>query len=173
MNEPSITKKLLLIDDDSGAHLLLRRVMEEKPPIEIILLEAMSFESGMKIVLEQKPDICLLDLNFKGVGSSGDMRAPETLQAMRSSGMADLVPTLIITGHMEPSDQWTPGKLWKEARIAGAVGFLRKDRYLDKRNRDFLLHEFADAMLEFTVRQEMKIKFGPPAYDAQPSEPRG
>lgn len=157
--EQVVTKKLLLIDDAPEAHVMLRRVMELEPPVRIELLGAMSFEGGMRIIRDVNPDICLLDLNFVASAGVREMRAPETIAMMRDSGLADTVPTLIITGHLDPEreNEWGYGKQWFEARMAGACGYLRKDRYLDPRNREFLLHELSDAILEHKARRMLRL----------------
>lgn len=144
--------KVLFIDDEPDMHTLLRAVLDAPPPLmpKIELLEAMNFEGGLLILREQKPDVVLLDMNLSR--SATPMVEMQTIAAM-GERMAPFVPTIILTGHIDSaSSEWSPGKLWKEARKAGALGWLRKDRYLDPRNREFLLHELADARIEFAVR---------------------
>lgn len=151
-----LTQKLLLIDDQPEAHLMLEAIMRTPPPVEIILFKALSMEGGMRIIEEQRPDFCLLDLNL-----TAELRGPATIEFMRRH-IADVLPVLIITGEVEPViPGWGPGRLWAQARNSGACGFLRKDRYFDPRNREFFLHELSDAGLEFAARKEMNVRFAP------------
>lgn len=154
MNAP-LKRKLLLIDDDPSMHVTFKAIMEIPPPVEITIISALSWGRGLQLAREEAPDVCLLDLNL-----SDEMRGPQTIEAM-GLHLADLLPTLIITGQHEEGEGLSHGNLWKDARAAGAVGFLRKDRYLDVRYREFLLHELSDGMLEFAVRRKRNFRFSP------------
>lgn len=157
MTTPSNRKKLLLIDDEPEAHESLRKVMGFPPPLRppLDLLKALTFEEGVRIIVDEHPDFCLLDLKL-----SETMKGMDTIRAAQETGIVDMLPVLIITGQVEFDDNWGHGTLWCEAREAGACGYLIKDRYLDPQFRKFLLHELSDAFLEFDVRRKRGIRFG-------------
>lgn len=144
-------KKLLVIDDDAGIIQSVRAVMSLPPPVNIKLLDARSFDQGLALMRNEMPDICLLDLVMP------PMNATETIEAMQAE-MVDLAPILILTGHAE-AEEWGYGKIWRQARMAGAVGFLNKETYLDLKNRRFLMHAINEAMLEFDIRKSRGIHF--------------
>lgn len=158
MNDMTHTRKVLLIDDDPGEHTVLKTILTVMPPPvkpPIVVLGSLTFEGGLVQVIQERPDVVLLDLKL-----SETMLGPQTIASMHAH-LADIVPVVLITGHMEATDDWTLPQLWREARHAGACGFLRKDRYLDPRYRSFLLHSLHDATIEFAVRKEQGIVFNP------------
>lgn len=150
-DQSSPTKKILLIDDDPGDHVLLETILKQPPPINplIKLYRALTFDEGIQIIQTESIDLCLLDLNL-----SVDLQGPETLAKLKSIGIGNKIPVLILTGLLEANREWSHGRLWKEAHLAGAMGYLQKECYLTPQGRPFLLHEIADAMLGFQVRIE-------------------
>lgn len=164
-------KTILLIDDEEAPHKLLAVVLRQPPPppppLEIALRSAFTLDEGLRIAQEERPDVCLLDLSFRPAADGGGrvVTPPETLAFMRLH-LADLLPVIILTGHIDPEDDWGYRRQWKESRRAGACGFLRKDLYLDSGHRGFLMHALDDAILEFSNRRAMGVCFARPPRHA-------
>lgn len=113
---PDTPARLLIIDD----HPLLRRgvaqLLELEDDLELIG-EAGEPATGVRLALEQDPDMVLLDLNMPG------MNGIETLGALRDGGYAGRVVMFTVSDHEDDV---------VEALQSGADGYLLKDMEADE-----------------------------------------
>jgi diguanylate cyclase (GGDEF)-like protein len=103
--------RLLVIDDDAGVHREAARALGDDPDLEIA--HARKSGDGIRMALEDRPDVILLDLNMPGVDGFKVCRLLKDNDATRH------IPVLFLTadasmGHLE------------RAFDCGAADYLRK-----------------------------------------------
>lgn len=123
---------ILLIDDDPTVHAWVKTILDMPPPTNIKLMSALTVNEAMVILLHDKPNIVLLDLNLK------ETQGVATIEQVLPE-IAELVPVVILTGHGNQA-------LWVQAVKNGAMNFLSKEIYLNRHNRGFFLHSLTNAV---------------------------
>ena len=102
---------VLYIEDNIANLTLVRSAVERRPGVR--LLPAMQGAAGLKIALEQRPALILLDLHLP------DMHGEEILAALRDDPRTAATPVVVTTADT------TPG-LAERMEALGANGFLPK-----------------------------------------------
>lgn len=63
---PNPAKKLLIVDDSRVSRMMIRAMTLAKKP-HWIMLEAASGDEAVKMVEQEKPDFCTMDINMPGM----------------------------------------------------------------------------------------------------------
>ncbi|MFF4359913.1 response regulator [Streptomyces sp. NPDC001604] len=107
-----MTVRLVVADDHAVVRAGLRALLEGEPDLEVIA-EAGSGEEAVRLAVEQKPDVVLMDLRFAGAGIDG-------IEAVRRLAVeAPAVPVLMLTSFSGRADV-------VRALEAGARGYALK-----------------------------------------------
>jgi len=80
--------KILLVEDDA---VLTKVLYEELTEADFEVLQAYDGDTGLKLALEKKPDLVLLDVLLPKKNGF------EVLEAMKSSPEANRIPVIILT----------------------------------------------------------------------------
>lgn len=122
--------KILIIDDEQSAFETLKLLLAGNPDLEFEYRWAERFDSGIEIIDEWSPDVCLLDLNL-GVESLADRTMA------RIPSIARKTAVIAITA-LEDRGNF----LWAKCIENGAVNFLQKSHYFnpDPLTRKSLMH---------------------------------
>ncbi len=111
--------KVLVIDDDSDFRTSVRVLLESRG---YEVLEAASGHEGLRMVLERKPDVILLDIMMEttseGYGVTYSLKYADEYAAFRN------IPVLMISSIEESPDERFP--------MSPEVEMIRPDRYLSK-----------------------------------------
>ena len=111
--------KVLLIDDDRDFRVSVRSLLEARG---YEVLEAGSGHEGLRQVLEQKPDVILLDVmmetSVEGYGVTHALKYRDEYAEHRH------VPIFVVSSIEESPDERFP--------MSGEVEMIRPDRYLTK-----------------------------------------
>lgn len=103
----------LIVDDSSVMRKIVERVLRQAGiPISVVF-EAASGTEGLEVLKQKHVDLILTDINMPL------MDGLEFLRQLRSQGLADGVPVVMIT--TESSEEHV-----KQALVAGAQGYIRK-----------------------------------------------
>lgn len=103
----------LIVDDSSVMRKIVERVLRQAGiPISVVF-EAASGAEGLEVLKQKHVDLILTDINMPL------MDGLEFLRQLRSQGLADGVPVVMIT--TESSEEHV-----KQALVAGAQGYIRK-----------------------------------------------
>ena len=96
MSAPSWSRKVLIVEDHAGERALLTRVLVAHGfhPSAVG-----SGEEVLRLHLDEKPDVILLDLSLPG------MNGWETLKRARETPMYRSVPVVIVTGSEDVADR--------------------------------------------------------------------
>ena len=104
--------KVLIVDDDTVMHLLYKRPLANAG---YDLLTAKSGEEARKIVLDQTPQIIVMDIMMPGLDGLS------VLRDLKRSGLGAEVPVIVATANLE---RYTTAQ--QEAKDSGAIAFLSK-----------------------------------------------
>jgi len=111
--------KVLLIDDDSDFRAAVKSLLESHG---YIVLEASSGHEGLRMVVEHKPDVILLDImmetTVEGYGVTHSLKYRDEYAGFRH------IPILMISSIEESPDERFP--------MSAEVEMIRPDRYLTK-----------------------------------------
>jgi two-component system, cell cycle response regulator DivK len=114
---------ILIVEDNERNMKLVRDVLQVKGYATI---EAITGEDGVKLALEQKPDLVLMDIQLPG------MNGIEALRALRANSVTAKIPVIAVTASVMQQDR-------KQITEAGF------DAYVGK---PISLKEFLDAVRE-------------------------
>jgi two-component system cell cycle response regulator DivK len=103
-------KKILLVDDND-TNLYLIRFILQKTGYEVI--EARDGLEGVKLALEEKPDLVIMDIQLPGIDGL------EATRRIRASESDHEVPIIALTAHAMTSDR-------EETLAAGCNGYISK-----------------------------------------------
>jgi DNA-binding NarL/FixJ family response regulator len=104
--------RVLLADDHAVVRQGFRRILQENPQMEVVA-EAANGSEAVRLALELKPDVAVLDLTMPG--------GPSGIEAARQiTAKVPAVRVLILSMHAEEA-------YLAEAFAAGARGYLLKD----------------------------------------------
>jgi CheY-like chemotaxis protein len=104
--------KVLIVDDDALMHLLYKRPLASAG---YELLTAKNGEEAKKVILEQAPQIIVMDIMMPG------MDGLSVLRELKHSNVGQDIPVIVATANLE---RYTTAK--KESQDSGAVAFLSK-----------------------------------------------
>jgi len=114
-----MSAKVLLIDDDSDFRAAVKSLLESHG---YQVLEASSGHEGLQMVLEQKPDVILLDLmmesTVEGYGITYSLKYRDEFAEFRQ------IPIFMVSSVEESPDERFP--------MSAEVDLIRPDRYLTK-----------------------------------------
>jgi CheY-like chemotaxis protein/anti-sigma regulatory factor (Ser/Thr protein kinase) len=82
-------KTLLYVEDDNANLTLVKNILRRRPNIK--LLTALDAESGIELVLEQHPDLILMDINLP------QMDGYEALKKLKSNDATKRIPAIAIS----------------------------------------------------------------------------
>jgi len=86
------TVRVLLVEDDAVDRLACRRALAQHPEYDFHISEAETGRQGLQLLLEQSPDLVLLDYRLP------DQDGLEFLAELKHEGGKPVVPVLMITG---------------------------------------------------------------------------
>lgn len=114
-----MSAKVLLIDDDSDFRVAVKSLLEGHG---YTVLEAASGHEGLQMVVDQKPDVILLDImmetTVEGYGITHSLRYRDEYAEFRQ------IPIFMISSISENPDERFP--------MSAEVDMIRPDRYLAK-----------------------------------------
>jgi two-component system, cell cycle response regulator DivK len=110
---------VLLIDDDSDFRAAVKSLLESH---DYNVLEASSGHEGLRMVLEHKPDVILLDImmetTVEGYGVTHSLKYEDEYAGFRN------IPVFMVSSIEESPDERFP--------VSPEVEMIRPDRYLTK-----------------------------------------
>lgn len=109
LSRPDYSKKLLLIDDDEVSRYLFRGLLVDS---SFKVVEAAGGHDGLKLALEEKPDVIFLDLNMP------DINGLEVLRKLRQNTRTQSIPVVLYTSNIPSLEQ---------LQELSVVGVLSKD----------------------------------------------
>jgi len=112
-NQMPTALRVLLVDDEETFPILLRRLLSKVPGKAFAMDWVSSYESGLKALVENRHEVCLLDYRL-GVRTGLELLREAVARGVR-------IPIIILTG-------WDDPKVDSEAAELGAADFLLKDR---------------------------------------------
>lgn len=107
---PSNGKRVLIIDDSTTVIMLLRRMLEHNGYAPI---EALNAEDGIKLAVEEQPDLIFLDIVLPG------MNGFAALRTLRRNAKTENVPIIMMSGNEQATEQFWAEKI-------GADDFMKK-----------------------------------------------
>ncbi len=87
---------ILIVEDNEKNMKLVRDILQHKGHTT---LEATTGEEGVRLALERRPDLILMDIQLPGIDGI------EALRRIRSGGALDAVPVIAISASVMPDDQ--------------------------------------------------------------------
>jgi len=87
---------ILIVEDNERNMKLVRDVLQVKGYATI---EAITGEDGVKLALEQKPDLVLMDIQLPG------MNGIEALRALRANSVTAKIPVIAVTASVMQQDR--------------------------------------------------------------------
>ncbi len=85
-------KKIAIIDDDKGLVSTIKEFLEAR---EFSVVEAYGGKSGVDLVLDEKPDLVVLDINMP------DMDGRDVIGKLKRDECAKDIPVIMLTGRGE------------------------------------------------------------------------
>ncbi len=101
--------KILIVEDNERNLKLVRDVLQVKG---YQTLEAVTGEDGVKLAIEQKPDLVLMDIQLPG------MNGIEALGQLRANPVTEKIPVIAVTASVMQQDR----KMITEAGFDAYVG---------------------------------------------------
>ena len=101
--------KVLIVEDNERNLKLVRDVLQVKG---YQTLEALTGEDGVKLAIEQKPDLVLMDIQLPG------MNGIEALAQLRANPVTEKIPVIAVTASVMQQDR----KMITEAGFDAYVG---------------------------------------------------
>jgi light-regulated signal transduction histidine kinase (bacteriophytochrome)/response regulator RpfG family c-di-GMP phosphodiesterase len=134
---------VLAIDDDEAARYLVRKYLADTP---YTLLEAADGDTGVRLALEELPNIILLDFLLDRI------TAFDVLDQLKGDARTREIPVIIITSHVLPLEQ--------RRRLAEQT-----EAIISKENlsRELAIHRIQDALLKAGFNSR-----GPRSSDSAP-----
>jgi CheY-like chemotaxis protein len=121
-------KNILVIDDNDGVRSIVTTVLSN---FGFAVREATSGESGIRMVLEEKPDLIISDVRMPGMDGHHLLSAIRELQATAA------IPFILMTGSGSHDD-------FRRGMVSGADDYLQKP---------FTPDELIEAVLSRLIRQ--------------------
>ena len=106
------TKSILVIDDNELNIKLIKGLFKKKRP-EYVILDADTAEDGIKIAIENIPDLILMDIQLPGMNG-----LDATKKIKRETKTRD-IPILALTSHAMDGDE-------EKAKNSGCCGYITK-----------------------------------------------
>ncbi|MCB5206137.1 response regulator [Methylovorus mays] len=139
MSEPI---KVMLVDDHAVVRMGFKMLLESASDIKVIA-EAENGEQGIKLYMEHRPDVVVMDITMPGIGG---LEAIERIMAKDSSAKV-----LVLSAH---EDSVHP----KRVLNAGAMGYLTKRSAAEELIKAIRTVAGNKRYLEATVAQQMAIQ---------------
>lgn len=125
--ELKIMKKILYIEDDPSLRQLVKFIINNRD--DLFLYEAEAGNEGLRLALEQKPDIIFLDLSLP------DISGYDVLRRLRGNPATAGIPVIAVSGDSLPEDV-------ERGLKAGFSGYLTKPVDIKK------FYELLDAAMD-------------------------
>jgi two-component system cell cycle response regulator DivK len=87
---------ILIVEDNEKNMKLVRDILQHKGHAT---LEAVTGEDGVRLALERRPDLILMDIQLPGISGI------EALRRIRGDAALDAVPVIAISASVMPDDQ--------------------------------------------------------------------
>jgi PAS domain S-box-containing protein len=113
MHSMNTTPRVLLVDDEEASFVLLRRMLSKVPQKSFATEWAPSYDAGLRVLNENRHDVCLLDYRL-GPRTGLDLLREAVAQGIQT-------PIIILTSSDDP-------KVDLQATELGAADFLLKDQ---------------------------------------------
>jgi CheY-like chemotaxis protein len=81
-------KKILIVDDNSHNRLLIRMILQQKG---FLVIEAEGGKEGLKLALEEKPDLIILDIMMPEIDGW------EVMKRLKSNKQTENIPILVFS----------------------------------------------------------------------------
>jgi two-component system, NarL family, invasion response regulator UvrY len=133
---------VLLVDDHAVVRMGFKMLLESDPDIKVIA-EADSGENGVKMYMEHKPDVVVMDITMPGIGG---LEATDRIMAKDSSARI-----LVLSAH---EDSVHP----KRVLNAGAMGYLTKRSAAEELIKAIRMVASRKMYLEASIAQQMAIQ---------------
>ncbi len=133
---------VLLVDDHAVVRMGFKMLLESAPDIKVVA-EAESGEQGVKLYMEQHPDVVVMDITMPGIGG---LEAIERIVAKESNARI-----LVLSAH---EDSVHP----KRVLNAGAMGYLTKRSAAEELIKAIRTVASGKRYLEASVAQQMAIQ---------------
>jgi len=138
----SVPINVLLVDDHAVVRMGFKMLLESDADIKVVA-EADSGENGVKMYMEHKPDVVVMDITMPGIGG---LEATDRIMAKDSSARF-----LVLSAH-EDSDP--P----KRVLNAGAMGYLTKRSAAEELIKAIRTVASRKMYLEASIAQQMAIQ---------------
>jgi two-component system invasion response regulator UvrY len=133
---------VLLVDDHAVVRMGFKMLLESDPDIKVVA-EADSGENGVKMYMEHKPDVVVMDITMPGIGG---LEATDRIMAKDSSARI-----LVLSAH---EDSVHP----KRVLNAGAMGYLTKRSAAEELIKAIRMVANRKMYLEASIAQQMAIQ---------------
>ncbi len=133
---------VLLVDDHAVVRMGFKMLLESDADIKVIA-EADSGENGVKMYMEHKPDVVVMDITMPGIGG---LEATDRIMAKDSSARI-----LVLSAH---EDSVHP----KRVLNAGAMGYLTKRSAAEELIKAIRMVASRKMYLEASIAQQMAIQ---------------
>jgi len=133
---------VLLVDDHAVVRMGFKMLLESDADIKVIA-EADSGENGLKMYMEHKPDVVVMDITMPGIGG---LEATDRIMAKDSSARI-----LVLSAH---EDSVHP----KRVLNAGAMGYLTKRSAAEELIKAIRMVASRKMYLEASIAQQMAIQ---------------
>lgn len=138
----SVPINVLLVDDHAVVRMGFKMLLESDADIKVIA-EADSGENGVKMYMEHKPDVVVMDITMPGIGG---LEATDRIMAKDSSARI-----LVLSAH---EDSVHP----KRVLNAGAMGYLTKRSAAEELIKAIRAVAGRKMYLEASIAQQMAIQ---------------
>jgi two-component system invasion response regulator UvrY len=133
---------VLLVDDHAVVRMGFKMLLESDADIKVVA-EADSGENGVKMYMEHKPDVVVMDITMPGIGG---LEATDRIMAKDSSARI-----LVLSAH---EDSVHP----KRVLNAGAMGYLTKRSAAEELIKAIRMVANRKMYLEASIAQQMAIQ---------------
>lgn len=138
----SVPINVLLVDDHAVVRMGFKMLLESDADIKVVA-EADSGENGVKMYMEHKPDVVVMDITMPGIGG---LEATDRIMAKDSSARI-----LVLSAH---EDTVHP----KRVLNAGAMGYLTKRSAAEELIKAIRTVASRKMYLEASIAQQMAIQ---------------
>lgn len=138
----SVPINVLLVDDHAVVRMGFKMLLESDAGIKVVA-EADSGENGVKMYMEHKPDVVVMDITMPGIGG---LEATDRIMAKDSSARI-----LVLSAH---EDSVHP----KRVLNAGAMGYLTKRSAAEELIKAIRTVASRKMYLEASIAQQMAIQ---------------
>jgi two-component system invasion response regulator UvrY len=138
----SVPINVLLVDDHAVVRMGFKMLLESDADIKVVA-EADSGENGVKLYMEHKPDVVVMDITMPGIGG---LEATDRIIAKDSSARI-----LVLSAH---EDSVHP----KRVLNAGAMGYLTKRSAAEELIKAIRTVASRKMYLEASIAQQMAIQ---------------